>query len=182
MSWRYPLIELTSAALFVAAVMFAQGTVHLGLLLAMTPVMVALAVIDIEHERLPNNLVVVLAALSAMWRWTGDGDLLTGGALATAVLVLGILIDKAYEARKGHGGLGLGDVKLMATGALALPLGPFLLFMTMAGLLGVMFGAIWQRATQSKSFPFGPAILASLWICLASGPGILRRLESLLSG
>jgi leader peptidase (prepilin peptidase) / N-methyltransferase len=181
-SWRYPVIELTTAALFVTAVMLMQGTVHLGLLLAMTPVMVALAVIDIEHERLPNSLLVVLATLSVAWRWTAGGDLLMGLVLAAAVLILGILIDKAYEGRKGHSGLGLGDVKLMATGALALPLGPFLLFMTLAGLLGVVFGAFWQRATQGKNFPFGPAILASLWICLAGGSTILRSLVSLLLG
>ena len=180
--WRYPLIELTTAVLFVAAVAARLDVVHMGLLLAMTPVIVALVIIDIENERLPNGLVAVLALLAVAWRWFGDGGLLMGLAIAVGVLVLGALIDAGYKALKGVRGLGFGDVKLMALGALALPVGPFLLFLTLTGLFGVVFGAFWQRTRQSNTFPFGPAILASYWICLAAGGFILQEVVASLSG
>ncbi len=180
--WRYPAIELITAVLFAAAVAVLSDPIHIGLLLAMTPVIVALAIIDIESERLPNGLVAVLALLAVGWRWFGDGDLLMGLAIAAGVLVLGALTDAAYKSRKGHGGLGFGDVKLMALGALALPLGPFLLFLTLTGFFGVVFGVFWQRMRQSSTFPFGPAILASFWIGLAAGGVILQSVIASLSG
>jgi hypothetical protein len=79
-SWRYPLIELVTMALFVAAGVFAPTATHLALLLAMTPLMMALAVIDLEHRRLPNSLVLMLATLALAWRWYGDQAILTGVA------------------------------------------------------------------------------------------------------
>ena len=180
-SWRYPAIELVTAVLFVVAIAYVSDATHIGLLLLMTPVMMVLVVIDIEHERLPNSLVAVLTASAVAWRWFEDEDVFMGLGAAALVLVFGILIAAAYRALRGRSGLGLGDVKLIAVGALALPLGPFLLFMTLSGILGVVFGAFWQCVTRASSFPFGPAILASLWVCLAGGADILHDLVSLLS-
>ena len=181
-SWRYPVIELITAAFFVAAAAFVPEVAHLGLLLAMTPMMVALAVIDTEYQRLPNVLIAVLAVLAIAWRWTGDGALLAGLAVAAIVIVAGILIDAGYKALKGRGGLGLGEAKLIAVGGVALGLGPFLLFLSVTGLFGVVLSAFWQRVPGSRAFPFGPAILASLWICLTGGEFMLQGLVSLLSG
>ena len=45
-SWRYPAIEVICAALFAAAGALLQDPVQLLLLIAMTPVMLALAVVD----------------------------------------------------------------------------------------------------------------------------------------
>lgn len=181
-SWRYPAIELTTAALFVLAAVFVRDAVQLGVLLLMTPVFVALAIIDLEYERLPNSLIVALALAATAWRWTEDGNVLLGLGVAALALGFGILIDAAYRARKDQNGLGLGDAKLLAVGGLALPLEPFLLFLSMAGLLGVVFGFVWQRATRKHGFPFGPAILSSFWICLVGGTAILHSLVSLLFG
>jgi len=181
-SWRYPAIELVTATLFVLAIVFVNDPVHLGLLLLMTPVMMVLVVIDMEHKRLPNSLVLVLAVSAVAWRWFGDKDVLMAFGVAALVLAFGILVDAAYKALRGQSGLGLGDAKLLAVGALALPIGPFLVFMTLTGMLGVVFGAFWQRVMRARSFPFGPAILASFWVCLASGAAILNGLVSLLSG
>ena len=179
-SWRYPVIELATAALFVAAAALVPQPTHLGLLMAMTPVMMALAVIDMEQEQLPNVLIAVLAVLAFAWRWAGDGAVLAGLAVAVIALISGVLLDAGFRALNGRSGLGMGDTKLIAVGGLALPLGPLLLYLALAGLLGVVFGAVWLRATDNRSFPFGPAILMSFWICLGSGAFMLQKLLSLL--
>jgi len=182
-SWRYPAIELLTAALFVAAGVLAADLRHMLLLVAMTPLMVALAVIDLEHRRLPNSLLALLAVLALAWRWSGDQDFLTGGATAAVVIVLGLLLDGAYKARTGETGLGMGDTKLMALAGLALPVGPFLLFLTVAGLLGLLSGGSWRLLQPgARGFPFAPAILMAYWLGLARGEAMLQKITDFLSG
>ncbi len=180
-SWRYPAIEVVTAIAFVVAVMLTDDIARLGVLMMITPLCVALAVIDIEHEKLPNSLVILLAVLAVIWRWTESGDLAFGLGAAVLALGAGALLSYGYKALVGRDGLGIGDVKLFAIGALALPLELFLLFMTLTGVLGVVFGAIWQRATRRDGFPFGPAILLSFWLCLTAGSALFDGLVSLLS-
>lgn len=183
-SARYPAIELFTAAAFVAAGLLTSDLVHLALLLAMTPVMVALAVIDIEHRRLPNILVMILAVLALVWRWNGDQAILIG--LATAV-VAGLVcagLDAAYKSATGETGLGMGDTKLISLAGLALPLGPFLLFVFCAAVLGLVWGGVWRllKPTSPDALPFGPAILIAYWTSLVAGGQILERLVGFLSG
>ena len=180
-SWRYPAIELVTATAFIAAVFLVEDMTRLGLMLIVTPLCVALAVVDIEHEKLPNALIIFLALLALISMWTGGNDVLFGLGLAALVLVGGALLSVGYKALVGRNGLGFGDVKLFAVGALALPLEPFLIFMTLTGVLGVAFGAVWQRLTRRDRFPFGPAILLSFWLCLAAGDVFFDGLVSLLS-
>lgn len=180
-SWRYPAIEVMTMTLFVATGFIVREPLHLLLLLAATPVMVALAVIDLEHRRLPNGLVAALAVLAVIWRAVNDGGVLAGFAAAAAVLVVGVALNAAYQALKGKSGLGMGDTKLFAVAGMALAMGPFLLCVTLAGVSGVVFGAIWRARTDSMQFPFGPAILAALWVCLAAGEQLLQRLTLLFA-
>jgi leader peptidase (prepilin peptidase)/N-methyltransferase len=177
-SWRYPAIEIATAALFVGAGFLARDFTHLFLLLAMTPLMVALAVIDLEHRRQPNVLLAALALLALAWRWAGDQAFLTGVAVAIAVCILGVLLDMAAKAATGRPGLGAGDTKLFALAALALPVDLFLLFALIAALLGIGLGGIWGWRNRSALFPFAPAILAAYWISLVGAdslmPGVMR--------
>ena len=180
-SWRYPAIEAVTMALFIAAGLLARDVGHLILLLAATPPMVALAVIDLEHRRLPDSLVITLALLALALRWTGDGALLTGLTTAAVVGALGVALDSAFRALTQKPGLGMGDTKLFAVAGLALPLGPFLLFLAAAGGFGVLFGGVWRRRTGSGQFPFAPAILTALWLSLAAGDTLFQQLVTLYS-
>lgn len=181
-SWRYPAIELVTMLLFVAAGVVTRDLTHLLLLLAMTPVMVTLAVIDLENQRLPDVLVLPLAGLAFAWRWAGDGDFLGGLTTAVVVVVLGVMLNAAYKARTGKTGLGMGDTKLFALAGVALPVGPFLVFGALAAFFGVVFGLVWLWRRGSSQFPFAPVILGAYWACLAAGEIILQRLVILRTG
>ncbi len=176
-SWRYPAIELVSAALFIAAGVLAQDILHLALLLAMTPVMLTLAIIDLEHRRLPNGVVLVLAVLALGWRAAGTGDFLEAGVLAGTSVVLGLGLDALYRARTGRPGLGGGDIKLLGVIGLALPAAPFLMTLGLAGFFGVMFGAIEGGVTRDRigqrEFAFAPAVLAAFWIGLTADNALI---------
>src|SRR5262249_36858379 len=91
--WRYPAIEVVTASLCVSAALVADDLRHFCLLLITAPVMMALIVIDLEHRRLPNALVGLLAALALGWRWSGDQNLVAALATAAIALVIGVLLD-----------------------------------------------------------------------------------------
>lgn len=166
---RYPAIEFCTMALFAAGAFFVTDLTHVALLAAMTVAMVALAVVDLEWQRLPNGFLLILGALSLAWRWAGDRDLLLGVVAAAVVFAVGVMLNAGYKAVTGRAGLGLGDTKLLAVAALALPVGPLLLFLMSAGVLGFGFGLLWLWRRATAQFPFGPAILAAYWGSLAGG-------------
>ncbi len=162
--------------LFTAGVFFVTDLAHMVIFAAMTVAMMALAVIDLEQQRLPNGFVLALAILALAWRWTGDRDMSQGLVAAAAVFAVGVMMNAGFQAITGRIGLGLGDTKLLAAAALALPLGPLLLFLAVAGGLGVVFGVFWRWRTAGAQFPFGPAILAAYWLALAGGDAALAEL------
>ena len=42
----------------------------------------------------------------------------------------------------------------------------FAIFMMLSGIIGVIFGLIWQKITKDKTFPFAPALSISLMASL----------------
>lgn len=177
-SWRYPAIELVTAILFAGAAVTVPDATHLALLAIMTVVMVALAVVDLEQQRLPNTFLLALAVLSVAWRWWGDRDLLSAAVTAAAVFAISVMLNAGFRTATGRTGLGMGDAKLLGIAALALPLGPALLFLTASGTLGLGWGLAWRWRFGATVFPFGPAILASYWAALVAGPEAFERLVS----
>jgi prepilin signal peptidase PulO-like enzyme (type II secretory pathway) len=61
----------------------------------------------------------------------------------------------------------MGDVKLLCGAgvwlASSISFVPFLFF---AGVLGIAFGVVWRVLGRGQMFPFGPALAASLWVCV----------------
>jgi len=168
-SWRYPLIELVMSALFVLAVVLVDNPARLIVVLAATPAMVALSVIDIEHRRLPNVLVAYLAVSAAAFRYLLGADFVEAAASAVGVFAAALLLDWVGR-RLLRQGLGMGDAKLMAIAALALPPVPLLMALTAAGCLGALTGVIFpDRQTAGRTqVPLGPAILIGFWGALVA--------------
>ncbi|WP_062517168.1 prepilin peptidase [Demequina gelatinilytica] len=176
-SARYPIVELSTAALF-AAVAAVHGASWLTVaLLYLALVSVALFVIDLDVQRLPNELVlpaipVVLVFVAAQagtdgdW-WTLARAALGGLALGGFYFVLWFLYPK---------GLGFGDVKaavllgiaLGAVGWDALAVG---------GILGPLIGGVAgiaaivrHRKAAGVRIAYGPWLIAGAWVGLLAGP------------
>jgi leader peptidase (prepilin peptidase)/N-methyltransferase len=181
-SWRYPAIEVVMSALFLSAAVLVQDGTRLLIMLGMTFLMVVLAIVDLEHKRVPNVLLVPLALLALLWRWHADGDVLFGVATGTVLLALGVLIDLIATRVAHQPGLGMGDTKLFAAIGCALTPASALLFVGIAGLLGVFIGLLWRWRSGARQFPFAPAILASGWICILGAEKILHTVVMLRSG
>lgn len=173
---RYPLVEAGTAALF------AIVTAHLGLdwrlpaYLYLCAVGVALAVIDIDHHRLPNALVLpsypivaglLLLAVIAGGAW-GDG--LRAAAGAVALFGFYFILVLVYPAGMGWGDVKLAGVLGMALGFLGwgpLVVGGFLGF-ALGGFFGIALIAV-RRAGRRSAIPFGPFMLAGALAALLWG-------------
>jgi len=168
----------------ITAVAFAALALRLGLSPALpafcylTAVGVALAVIDIQHQRLPDALTLtsypvalVLLGLAALAGPDGGGHFVLAliGMAATGLSFL-------VQALIYPAGLGLGDVKL--SGLIGLYLGWLGAEVLLAGVLaGYLLAAVTgigllvtRRATCKSRIPFGPFMLAGAFlVILASG-------------
>jgi leader peptidase (prepilin peptidase)/N-methyltransferase len=177
---RYPLVELASASAF-----FYAGTRH-GLTLhgAMTAVflllLLALALIDLEHMILPDELTLGGAALFLVYSFFNP-DLTPMAAFLTAfggAAVLTALFFFYLKVRKIEG-LGFGDVKMMLL--LGAFLGPEKLIVTIltASVLGLLVGLfliVFRGKNLQMALPFGTFLSAGAIISMLFSTYILSFL------
>jgi leader peptidase (prepilin peptidase)/N-methyltransferase len=109
-SARYPLVELTTAALFVAVVATQDEAWRIVLGLLLVTALVPITLIDLDHRIIPNKItgpfaVAALAAIAALH----SGFLVE--ALIAAVAAGGFFFIAAVLYPRG---MGMGDVKLAA--------------------------------------------------------------------
>jgi leader peptidase (prepilin peptidase)/N-methyltransferase len=181
-SARYPLIELSTSALFVAALLRFGiswwGAVFAGLFW----VLVVLTVIDLEHRRLPDRVVypafvtgwLALGALALIDGTTGR----LGGAAIGALIFGGFLFAVAFAYPAGMGG---GDVKLaLVLGTFLGYLGGFKLVLAgmffsfvLGGLAGVAV-VLARGGGRKTQVPFGPFLAAGTVIAILAGESVVR--------
>jgi leader peptidase (prepilin peptidase)/N-methyltransferase len=186
---RYPLVELATAALFVAVTARLSG---LGLLSALpaylwfTAAGIALAVIDLDTRRLPNAIVLpsypvlaVLVAGSALYQ--GDWSALGRAAIGAAGLFgFYLLLVLAYPK-----GMGWGDVKLagLLGGALGYLSWAALIVGAFAGfVLGALVGVaviLARQGDRKTALPFGPFMVAGALLAIFVADPIARAYLSL---
>jgi leader peptidase (prepilin peptidase) / N-methyltransferase len=153
---RYPLVEAATAALYagVVAATGADRDAILGLLLVSA--LVPIALIDLDHRRIPNVItgpaaLAAVAALAVLNPGALPGHLLAGALAAGAFFVVALV---------APGGMGMGDVKL--AGVLGLYLGravaPALFIALLAGsAVGAVIATRRGVAAARKTkVPFGP--------------------------
>lgn len=185
-------VELGMIGLFVfAAVLHDDASLlALGSLLVLLALLLALAVIDLQHFLLPDSLVAGLAVVGLL-RSLSTGvpgaqqSLLAGAA---GLLALGALAYIPWSSGIRHpasgiqSAMGRGDVKL--AGAMGLTLGlPQLLFalflaFVFGGLLGAVLVAT-RRASLTTRIPFGPFLAGATAVTLII-PELSDRFFSLL--
>ncbi len=189
---RYPLVELATMLVWLVMGAWALATGQLALLpllLVLGSAGVALVVIDLDHHRLPNAIVlplypVTLIGLALAGLLSGEWPIVPAliGALAW-LLVVGLpwLVS-------GGRGMGMGDVKLAPV--LGATLGWVALASAIVGLLaGFILGAIVGialmaigRAGRRTALAFGPFLLIGALIGLLAGQPLASAYQSWLAG
>ena len=184
-SARYPAVEAGTALLFGLVAARTPASPELLALLIVTSAGVALALIDLEHQRLPFALTGTAAALAGTalaggWAWTWrawgapaawDQALPALGGAALWLTVYGLI----HLVTSGRG-MGLGDVALAPV--LGLALGAVGTEESVVGLasgfaLGAVVGVLLLargRARGGSRLPFGPFMLVGSAVGLFAGP------------
>ncbi len=168
---RYPMIELAGAILPLPLLALFGPGAHAAALALLCWLLLALTVIDLEHQLLPDVLVAPVGALGLIAAQLGLGavsvtDALIGGVVGVVGLWgVAILIEKVLKREA----MGRGDAKLL--GALGAWVG-------VVGLPAVLFFGAWLAALVviaarlggiglSAQIPFGPYLIAGGLIVIA---------------
>jgi leader peptidase (prepilin peptidase)/N-methyltransferase len=183
-SVRYPLVELATAALFVCCLLAFGWRLQALAAAVFCGLILALALIDLEHMLLPDKLTFPgMAAGFALQPWI-DGvtllDAVVGALVGAGVLIL--LINAWYWLREEEG-MGLGDVNLMAL------VGAFLgwkgVTLTLFG--GALSGALvglglmaLRRLNLTSKLPFGTFLALGALAALFSRGRLVDAYLSLL--
>jgi leader peptidase (prepilin peptidase)/N-methyltransferase len=171
-SWRYPAVELATAAL-VAACFWQFGLTGDAVVAAyFCAVLVALSAIDVERRILPDKIVLpsFAAVLAAQIALHPDQTLeWVLGALGASLFLFAALL--AYPK-----GMGMGDVKLaLLLGAM---LGKLVGVGLMIGMLAALLPAVFLvarhgAAARKMAIPFGPFLAFGAIVALFAGQQLL---------
>jgi leader peptidase (prepilin peptidase) / N-methyltransferase len=172
-SARYPLVELTTGALYAAVVASQDDAVRIVLGLLLVTALVPIALIDLDHRIIPNRITGPAAIAAVIAIAALDPDFLPEAAIA-AVAGGGFFFIAAVLYPRG---MGMGDVKL--AGVLGLCLGkavaPAILIALLCGVLvgGVVIARVGAREGRKVAVPFGPFLALGGAIALFAGDALV---------
>ncbi len=165
--WRYPATELATAAIFF--LLYDRfGLTSQSIVLALLAVaLLVMIVVDFEHYIIPDEIHYFLLPLGFFYHWIMKSDMgdVLGGIIVG--LIIGPGLHYGYRWLRKKEGLGFGDVKFMVIAGLWLGLTAMPPFLFFSGAIGVALGLFWRIIGRGPRFPFGPALGASMFLCLA---------------
>jgi len=176
---RYPLIELICAGVAAHLLMHFGPTPTAVAAMILVWSLIALTMIDIDHQLLPDNITLPLV-------WAGlvvnTGGLFTDPVSAIFGAVVGYLgfwtIYQIHHRLTGREGMGYGDFKLLAAlgawlGWQSLPM--IVLLSSLAGTLFALVLLFRGRLKTQEPVSFGPFLAVAGWLSLVWGPQITGR-------
>jgi len=181
---RYPLIELVTALLSgITAWHFGFGWTA-GAALILTWALIALTVIDLDHQLLPDDITLPflwIGLLLSLFGLLADSTAAIVGAAAGYLSLWSIYI--LFKWATGKEGMGYGDFKLLAMlgawlGWQALPV-VILLSSVVGAAVGIAL-ILFRGRDKNIPIPFGPYLAAAGWLTLLWGHDITHRYFSLL--
>lgn len=177
-SWRYPLIELLSASLAIILAWQFGFTWQLLGALTLTWILLALSMIDFDHQLLPDSLT-----LPGLWLGLGVNlfNLYTNIEASVIGAIAGYLflwsIYWVFKLLTGKEGMGYGDFKLLALLGAWLGWQPLPSIILISSFLGALVGIsliIIRQHDKNVPIPFGPYLAFAGWIYLLWGDKLTK--------
>jgi leader peptidase (prepilin peptidase)/N-methyltransferase len=172
-SWRYPFIELLSASLAIILAWQFGFTWQLLGALTLTWILLALSMIDFDHQLLPDSLT-----LPGLWLGLGVNlfNLYTNIEASVIGAIAGYLflwsVYWVFKLLTGKEGMGYGDFKLLALLGAWLGWQPLPSIVLISSFLGALVGIsliIIRQHDKNVPIPFGPYLAFAGWIYLLWG-------------
>jgi leader peptidase (prepilin peptidase)/N-methyltransferase len=175
-SVQYPLVELTTAVLFVLVTWLTPVGPLLAARLLLVCALVVLFGIDLEHQLLPNVITlpgVVVGVIFSLVNPPGLRDSLIGVLLGGGVLYA---IAAGYYFWRREEGLGMGDVKMLAMIGAFLGWQAVLLTLVLSSISGAVIGVTMmalQRGDMKYALPFGTFLAIGALVAMLAGQPII---------
>ena len=175
---RYPAIELLSGVL--------TGVVawHFGFTLAgltamlLTWALIALTFIDIDHQLLPDVIVLPLLWIGLLANLVDTFAILPNAVIGAVAGYLSLwLVFHAFKLLTGKEGMGYGDFKLFALLGAWLGWQSLPLIILVSSFVGAVVGIAliaFRGRDRAQPLPFGPYLAAAGWIALLWGNDLVR--------
>lgn len=186
-SWQYPLVEITTAALFILTIYNLQFTTYnlqnlfvVSYWLFVVSFLIIIFVYDLKHYIIPDKIIYPAIAITLLyqlfWIWDlGNWDLFRISDLGFGVLPS--LFFLAIILFSGEKWMGFGDFKLAILMGLILGWPEILVALFLAFLIGAIIGIgliILGKKTLKSEVPFGPFLVTSTFIALFWGQEIIN--------
>jgi len=179
-SIRYPTVELVSALFFALAVAhFGVSWIALAWC-AFSALLIALFLIDLDTQQLPDDLNYILLWLGISVSLLGQGITLSSSLYGTIFGYLSLWsVAKLYYLLSGKIGMGNGDFKLLA--ALGAWFGAEYLFalILLSSLVGSVIGGLMlasgRLADRNIPIAFGPFLAGAGLLAMLVGPENLQQ-------
>ena len=191
-SKRYPIIELLTAIMTaIVGWRFGFGW-EAAVAILMTWTLIAISVIDIDHQLIPDSLSLPLLwgglLLSLFHPQNGADILFVDPQTAIVGAIAGYLtlwsIYHLFRIITGKEGMGYGDFKLLAALGAWLGWQMLPLIVLLSAVVGATVGIaliLFKSHGRDVPIPFGPYLAAAGWIAMLYGPQIVDRYLAFMS-
>ena len=177
-SIRYPLVEAAAAILSGLIALYFGATEQTFALLVLTWALIALTMIDVDHQLLPDSITLPLMWLGILLNTQGlftDLESSIWGAIAGYLSLWSVFW--LFKLLTGKEGMGYGDFKLLAAlgawmGWQALPV--IIILSSVVGAVIGIAGIIIMGRDKNIPIPFGPYLAIAGWIALLWGDQITQ--------
>jgi leader peptidase (prepilin peptidase)/N-methyltransferase len=172
-SIKYPVVELLNAIFYLLLFVFYKFSIDFFIYAILTSILIIISFIDYKNKIIPNILVLLILIIgifsfffSHQLFWL---DRIIGFFAASMPLILAAIISK--------GGMGGGDIKLMAVCGLILGWKLILISLFVGCIFGTIYGFIsrFKNGSFLKAYiPFGPFLSAAMIFSFFLGNTLLN--------
>ena len=177
-SVRYPVVELINGVGYALLIWRYGSQWHTLVYALLFSALVVITFIDIDHQIIPDRITLpgmVLGLMAAAWVlphgfWDASAGLLLGGGLFYLIAIL------------SRGGMGGGDIKMIAMVGAFLGWKAVLLTIFLGALTGSLMGLfliLFHGKNRKTPVPFGPFLSLGGWVSIFFGQEIIQWYQTL---
>jgi len=183
-SARYPAVEIATAILSAIVAWRFGFTVEAAAAIAMTWALIAISMIDIDHQLIPDSIVLPLVwagLLLSLFSPVPEAEVIFVSPAASIVgAIAGYLtlwsVYHLFRIVTGKEGMGYGDFKLLAAFGAWLGWQMLPLIVLLSAVVGAVTGMaliLFRGHDRNVPIPFGPYLAAAGWIAMLYGQQIM---------